>query len=372
MKLQKAIRLFLCAVLLLQSTFAFETDQYNLPPEPLADIGDEVSQYTEDNLRKTVKKINDEIAVRENCLASKNEKGKCDSPEKERAKLVFLRSDEAIAREFYKLVGTGIPPYTAAGSWMESHKFIGQPARYKTTFRNSIFFVFPTDYIGISSTVNLYGAEFGTDKIAHIFQQGYSYYKIYNRALAKGLTPKEAERKAIEWGRFTENTYYGIIISNVFSNADLCANFAGLRFYQGLTRDVKVGDKIKPAVLIFKNGIWAFNKNADLFDILLKPFISEHFNEALNPSIFLKYLGLRCYVRQTVKKQSCKQWFKKFSNLSQTDVEKTSKSLERWFGEDYGFKDSKNFITIANTCFDSRSADGSSASSAAARETSSH
>lgn len=352
MKLQNIVRLVLCVVLLLQSIFAFETDQYNLPPEPLADIGDEVSQYTEDNLRKAVKKINDEIVFRENCLSRKIEKGKCSSPEKERAKLEFLRSEEAVAREFYKLVGTGIPPFTAAGRWMESHKFNAQPARYKTSFQDSIFFVFPTDYIGISATVDLYGTQFGTDKIAHIFQQGYSYYEIYNRALAKGLTPQEAEKKAIKWGKFTEHTYYGMIISNVFSNADLCANFAGLKFYQGLTRDIKIGDKIKPAVLILKDGVWKLNENAVLFDILLKPFISNHFNEALNPSIFFKYLGLRCYVRKTVKKQSCRQWFDKFPNLSRAELEKTSKSLTLWNGEDYGFKDSKNFITIANTCFD--------------------
>ncbi|MEP7039677.1 MAG: hypothetical protein ABI891_15195, partial [Acidobacteriota bacterium] len=122
MKSQKIVRLVLCAALLVNSTFifAFETDQYNLPPEPLADIGDEVSQYTADNLRKAVAKINDEIVFRENCLAKKTEKGKCDSTEKERAKLAFLRSDEAVALEFYKLVGTGIPPFTASGSWMES------------------------------------------------------------------------------------------------------------------------------------------------------------------------------------------------------------------------------------------------------------
>ena len=218
MKMQKVIRFVLCAVLLANSAFvfAFETDQYNLPPEPLADIGDEVSQYTKDNLEKTVRKINDEIAVRENCLANKTASSKCDSPEKDRDELKFLRSGEAVALEFYKLVGTGIPPFTAAGSWMESHKFIAQPARYKTSFSKSIFFVYPTDYIGISSTVNLYGANFGTDKIAHVFQQGYSYYKIYNGALAKGLTTEEAEKKAIKWGKFTEHTYYGTIISSVF------------------------------------------------------------------------------------------------------------------------------------------------------------
>ncbi|CAN5876298.1 hypothetical protein BH24ACI1_BH24ACI1_14180 [soil metagenome] len=40
----------------MQSTVAFETDQYNLPAPPLADIGDEVSEYTEENLKKAIDK----------------------------------------------------------------------------------------------------------------------------------------------------------------------------------------------------------------------------------------------------------------------------------------------------------------------------
>ncbi len=355
MRLQTITRIFLCAVLLMQSTFGFETDQYNLPPKPLADIGDEVSQYTELNLRKAVKKINAKIAAGEICLGNNVEKIgkiKCDSPDKERAKLEFLRSEEAVARELYNLLGTGFPPFTASGSWMESHKFVGQPARYKTSFRKSIFFIFPTDYIGISSTVNLYGAQFGTDKIAHIFQQGYSYYKIYNRALAEGSTPEQAAKKAVKWGQSTEQTFYGTLISGVYSNADLCANYAGLRFYQGLTRQIKIGGNIKPALLMLKNGIWTFNENADLQEILLKPFISDHFNEALNPSIFIK--GLRSFVRRSVRTRSCKQWQKQYPNFSQAELEKTSKALTLWFGEDYGFTDSDNFITIANTCFDNK------------------
>ncbi|MBA3632748.1 MAG: hypothetical protein H0W58_08075 [Acidobacteria bacterium] len=354
MRLQMIARLFLCAVLLMQPTFvfAFETDQYNLPPKPLADIGDEVSQYTELNLRKAVNRINAEIAAGESCLgnnAGRIGKVKCDSSDKERAKLEFLRSEKTVARELYNLLGTGFPPFTSSGGWMESHKFVRQPARYKTGFRKSIFFIFPTDYIGISSTVNLYGAQFGTDKIAHIFQQGYSYYKIYNRASADGLTPEQAADKAVKWGKLTERTFYGTLISGVYSNADLCANYAGMRFYQGLTQHIRIGNSTKPAVLLLKNGIWTFNENADLREILIKPFISDHFNEALNPSVFVK--GLRSFVRRSVRKQSCKQWLNQYPNLSQAELNETSQALTLWFGEDYGFTDSENFITIANTCF---------------------
>lgn len=354
MRFQTVARLFLCVVLLMQPVvaFAFETDQYNLPPQPLADIGDEVSEYTEENLRKAVDKINAEILVRQSCLGNKSVKtGKvnCNSADNERARLEYLRSEDAIAREVYNQLGSGITPFTKSSSWMESHQFVAQPARYKTGYRKSIFLDFPTNYLTISSTVNLYGTQFGTDKIAHFFQQGYTYYKIYNRALAKGLAPDEAAQKAVRWGQKTERTFYGTLVSGVYSNADLFANYVGMKFYQGLTRPVKIGNNTKPAVLLLKNGIWTLAENADLRTFLIKPFISNHLNEALNPSMFIK--GLRSSVRRTVRKQSCQQWLKQYPNLSQTDLNQTLEGSKFWYGEDYGFTDSENFVTIANTCF---------------------
>ncbi len=353
MRRQNIIRLFLCVALLSQTIAGFETDQYNLPPEPLADIGDEVSEYAEGNLKKAVVKINDEIAARRACLENTTvKKTKCDSPEKERARLNYLRSEAALAREVFRLLGSGFPPFTSSGTWMDSHEFRNQPARYKTDFLKSIYAVKPSNYLTISPTVKIYGAHFGTDKIAHFFQQGYTYYKIYNGASAKGLTREEANRKAVNWGRMTERTFYGTLISGVYSNGDLAANYAGLKFYQGLAREIKIGGTTRPAILILKEGVWTFNETVDLRQFLIKPLMTDHFNETLNPSVFTRLFGLRSYVRRTVKKRSCEQWRNQFPDLSQTDLEETSRSLRLWYGEDYGFKSSDNFVTIANTCFE--------------------
>jgi hypothetical protein len=151
----------------------------------------------------------------------------------------------------------------------------------------------------------------------------------------------------------TERTFYGTLVSGVYSNADLCANYAGMKFYQGLTREIKIGDEIKPAVLILKDGVWTFNENAALQKLLIKPFLSDHLNEALNPSIFTG--GLRAFVRRTVRNQSCRQWLIQHPDYSQTGWNEVTKAMMRWYGEDYGFTDSRNFVTIANTCFNSES-----------------
>jgi hypothetical protein len=88
--------------------------------------------------------------------------------------------------------------------------------------------------------------------------------------------------------------------------------------------------------------------------MLFKPFVSDHLNEALNPSIFTRGLGIRAFVRRTVRKQSCRQWKTKFPALSASSLADSTQSLKLWHGEDYGFTDSKNFVTIANTCFDEK------------------
>ena len=86
MRLLNVISPLLCSLLLLNSvTLAFETDQFNLPKVPLADIGEEVSEHVVEVLQTTVDKLNAEIAKTEKCLEIKT-KG-CDSPDKLREKL---------------------------------------------------------------------------------------------------------------------------------------------------------------------------------------------------------------------------------------------------------------------------------------------
>lgn len=349
------IHIFLCLILLIPSSavFAFETDQFNLPPEPLADIGNEVSDFVAENIKKAFEKINQEIIFYQNCLANKTQKSlrdKCESVEKTRQRLNYLRSKNAVSKEIYKLLGTGFPPFTASGSWMESHKFAAQPARYKTGFGESIYAAFPSNYLTISETVKLYDASFGTDKIAHIFQQGYTYLRIYERALAKNLSAA-AMKKAIDWGRNSEQTYYGFWASGVYSNADLAANFAGFKFYQNLTAAVKIGNETQPPILILENGLWEFSKNADFPANLLKPFVSNHLNEAWTSSVYANIFGLRSSVRKHVKKRACDEWRKLYPNLSKADYEQISSELKLWHGEVYGFKTSSKFVTIANSCF---------------------
>jgi len=347
--------LILSALLAPGIAIAFETDQYNLPPKPLADIGVEVTDHVASKLRNAVEKVNAEILMRQKCLAQGAEDrraGGCGSRNDELLRLEYLRSEDAIAREAFAQLGDGVPPFTSMGTWMDSHHFLNQPARYRTSFWKSIFILNPGIALTISPTVKLYGSEFGTDKIAHVFQQGYTYYKTYRRALADGATPAEATARAVRWGQKSERTFYGTLVAGVYSNGDLCANYVGLKFYQGLTKSIVIGNTTRAAVLEIRDGTWKFTGNTQ--ESLVKPFISDHLNEALNPSIFTRNLGWRWFIRRSVKKRSCAQWRDRYSELSRREFEERSRALRLWHDEDYGFTDSEDFITIANTCFEDK------------------
>lgn len=350
--MRKLLHIILVFTLLIQASvvFAFETDQFNLPDAPLADIGAEVHEYVFENVSQALEKINREITTRQKCLGNKAAKD-CGSETENRERLKYLRSSAAITRAVFNRLGSGIVPFTASGSWMESHQFKAQPACYKTNFKTSIYATFPSNYFTISETVNLYGVSFGTDKIAHIYQQGYTYLRIYERALAKNLSKEAATKKANDWGRRSERTFYGNLVSGVYSNADLAANFAGLKFYQNLTGEIQIGAETKLPLVVLENGFWKFNENVDLAKNLLKPFVSNHLNEAWNPSIYTKVFNLRSSVRGRVKKYVCAEWKTAYPNFSKTDFESKITETETWFGEDYGFTKNANFITVANSCF---------------------
>ena len=350
-----AMVLLACLLLFPTNVFAFETDQYDLPTVPLADIGDEVTEHVEQKLHKAVDKINAEIVIRQRCISGYADGGPergCDTLKAEVLRLAYLRTDDAMVDAAFDELGAGVPPFTSMGTWMDSHHFREQPARYRTSYVKSIFVLFPPIALTISPTVNMYGSEFGTDKIAHLFQQGYTYYKIYHRALSAGYTSEEATAKAVRWGQKSERTFFGTLVAGVYSNGDLAANYVGLKFYEGLTQAITLGDSTRPAVLLLKDGLWTFNDGVNLRDVLLKPFISDHLNEALNPSIFTKNLGMCWFIRRVVRKRSCAQWFERYPELSKSGLDEQSRTLRLWQREDYGFTDSEHFVTIANTCFE--------------------
>lgn len=328
---------------------AFETDQYNLPHVPLADIGDEVAEYVEEELLAVIGELDNEIGKLKLCTERTSVRPKgCGRQAKDLENLAYLRSGRALAdRLADRMAGDNLMT-TKFGSWIHSHKFRGQPDRYKTSYGHSIFVLNPADYMTISPTVRLYGVELGFDKLEHFFQQGYQYYEIEGKALSKGAPAGTATKEAIDWGKKTERTYYGLLSSGVYSNADLYANYVGLRFYRGLAERTLVGNSERPALAVLENGYWKPNpliKRADL----LKPFISAHMNEALNPSAF-RFTLVRS-VRRAIRNYACEDWHRVYPNTTAADLNNSEKALETWNGEDYGYTRRNHTARLADECF---------------------
>lgn len=80
--------------------------------------------------------------------------------------------------------------------------------------------------VGVCATIQLAGVLLGTDKTDHFWAQGYEY----ERESRWGKRPE----RALKWGTRSERGQYGLLTSNVFSFADLHANWRGYQFYEGL------------------------------------------------------------------------------------------------------------------------------------------
>lgn len=349
MKLTRFAAAVLAASLLTHGlAYGFETDQFNLPDVPLADSGEEISEYIFANLTQAVAELNAEIAHTSACIDSRA-KG-CDAADKERKKLSRLLGEDAPATALFKRIGDGNLFRTRFGKWLYEHKFRSGPASYKAPYGQSIYILNPIDYSTLSPTFRLYAVELGGDKLEHMLQQGYKYYTIFREERAKGRPDGEAAAKAIAWGKRTERTYFGLLSSGVFSNADLFANYAGLKFYLHLSSAV-FGQPGLRQVLRIVDGKWTFEGEHDAASFL-KPFIADQLNEALNPSSYR--LTLYGSVRRQVKKHACPKWAKAFPELSRQSADATTNSLESWNGEDYGYTRRSRTVTIGEACFGDR------------------
>jgi uncharacterized small protein (DUF1192 family) len=345
--------LLLVGSLLPATAIAFETDQYNLPPVQLADIGNEVSEYLEGRLRSAIAGVNgeiatldDEIARRFACTADKR-KG-CKAVRELESRISYLRSEAAVVEAVFKALGSGTSTRSDIGRWFAAKKFAKQPDRFKPSYGESIYKLNLADYLTQSPTINMWGVDLGFDKIEHFLQEGHKYYKIAEGSRLRGRSGKEAVRAAINWGQLSERTFYGLLVSGVYSQADLAANYAGMKFYERLTRRTRIGDREYMPLLTVRDGVWAYDA-ASLRETLLRPFISDHLNEALNPSSFR--LTLVRSIRRNVRKFACPDWRTRYADLRREELMRRSGSLTTWNGEDYGHVVKSRTVTIGDMCF---------------------
>ena len=67
-----------------------------------------------------------------------------------------------------------------------------------------------------------------------------------------------------------------MLVSGVYSNADLYANYAGMKFYLGLTNAMQIGTDARQPILILRDGVWKLKDPENLRSELIKPFLTDH------------------------------------------------------------------------------------------------
>ena len=210
-----------------------------------------------------------------------------------------------------------------------------------------------------SSTIQLHGHYVGTDKIGHFFAMGYYYYNVYQAARALGKNHEDSLQHAIDiCGWTTENSFLGLTSTAIYSNADLAANYLGLKFYLNLHQPVKIAGQLEPAIVVRNGDYWKIRDGLHRHAPLFAKYVSAHWDEVLNPchldSSFRKYARNEIYARRNVlldwyagddPRRRTKAYFNNIMTHTQT-----------YYGENYGHSGAEaHQLGVGKICFETSS-----------------
>ena len=280
-----------------------------------------------------------------------------------RSKAEQFRGEDYLARRVYEALAGGGLPECKIEQWVQTQPFRARHAGrvvYRMDCARAVYgdslLTKPIFLVDLSPTVNVHGCYFGTDKLGHFFQQGYDYFREYRQEELRGAGERRALARAVRVGIGQESGIFGEALIGVYSNADLAANYAGLKFYLNLTRPVFIGARQLPPLLVRDNkSRWVLNPAAGRgagARELLRPFASNHFNEALNPSRYSDQM--RATVRANLRQRA--ERLVAFYDITMEQSHRMLIELSTWHGEDYGHCSFNRVVTMVDNCFDDPSA----------------
>jgi hypothetical protein len=294
------------------AALATETDQFTTPTVPLYDIGPELS-------RKVVEIIESDRTG--------------DDPE----------------RVLSKWVGRNIYACRLV-RWVKQIRVAESAVAFRPRVFDSIYRValspVPASFLFDSPTVHLHGYYLGTDKIDHFFQQGHEYFERVMKNEAEGADAAGAIAAAVAHGVKQEHKYYGTLASGIYSNGDLAANYAGMKFYLNFRHSVRIGERVWPPLLERSREGWRLRPGINP-DRLLEPFLSNHLDESLNPS---RYRFSRGSIRSLIRDR-CDRWVQFYADRLSLVAPSGQSFATSWFGEEYGhWLPPADEISIATEC----------------------
>lgn len=144
----------------------------------------------------------------------------------------------------------------------------------------------------ISSVIRLNGVLVGTDKLGHFFTEGLAYYDTLNESQ---LNWEDAH----DLGRFMESTYFGAVVTGVFSFADLVANDNGARFWQVFFEGGDERRRAQLPAVVCENERWVLLGEFDW-----SVYVDTAWDEAINCVMF-RNDQLMAKVKKRLNGQRC-------------------------------------------------------------------
>ncbi len=351
----------LCKCLLTLVLFSFraiaaETDNFYLPLKPeFADLGDYFQAVHTRAIVAGVREVNSRI---ERALNTKDEAARA-------RQLALCHTPDAIAAAVASQFGDA-PTETSRIERAVSGTWARRTFPDKSLVHSDISMNFRGHFIldpgalfclAQAGTVQAFGVYFGTDKLLHFHQLGHPYYKRYRAQLQAGSSPEEARREVVKYfsseALFAEGNLFGAATTHIYSNADLAANYLGFKFFLNLTETVVLLGQAREPLVVRCGVFWRVNDQVRPQSGWFRPFISDHWNEALNPSLYSS--SMRPRIRKILQSRA--------ANIVQFYTENDGRPenpeyfnhlehrLATYGGEPYGHSGHfENLMDIGNTC----------------------
>jgi len=336
---------------------ANETDQFLLPSDhPFADVGRYVSGAHYIVLERVTQKIN--AKIRQAQLIS--------DPEKRAARIEALHAPRKLADMVREEFGPGFFETIGVENSLRSKLARSTyPDHAYTAFKRwdwvYAFGTLPIDPRIIpmslpSSTICVYGHYIGTDKLGHFHDLGHYYFCDYTTKRKAGKSEDQAIAEVVATysrGVLSETTTIGFLATGVCSNADLASNYMGLKFYRNLTEPVMLQGTQHPPMLVLVGDYWQLNLHVRPESDFFEPFVSDHWNEALNPCVY--ELGLGWVVERRLKSDADEvlSFYCDIDGRPRDPAYFANLAIElsTYYGENYGYYgDPAKVMSIATTC----------------------
>jgi hypothetical protein len=172
------------------------------------------------------------------------------------------------------------------------------------------------------------------------------------------MQPEDARRKVIKYfsedAILGESNLFGTLATGVYSNGDLSANFLGLKFFLNLTEKVSLQGVEREPLVVRCGVFWRVNDQVRPGSGWFRPFVSDHLNEALNPSLYDSTMRSRIHKILESRAGHIVEFYTRHDGRPQDPAyfDQLSHTLSTYYGEFYGHSGQfEKLMNIGNTCF---------------------